>query len=90
VQGIESLEPINQDAVVRQFALRVAGLARGGRLPRFVAAVGSDTELDAATKATVLEPARGETFLVAAEDHVRPTAYLHYDTWLQCGPRGRL
>jgi len=77
VQDIESLEAINQDAVVRQLVLRMAGLARGGRLPGFVAAVGSDTELDAETKATVLELARDETFLLVAEDYMRATAYLH-------------
>ena len=77
VQDIESLEAISQDALVRQLILRMAGLARGGRLPGFVAAVGSDSELDAATKATVLELARDETFLLAAEDYLRATACFH-------------
>ena len=67
MQDIESLEAINQDELVRQLVLRMAGLARGGRLPGFVAAVGADTELDAET-ATVLELARDETFLLACED----------------------
>jgi hypothetical protein len=42
VQDIESLEAINQDELVRRLVLRMAGLARGGRLPGFVAAVGAD------------------------------------------------
>jgi hypothetical protein len=75
VQDIESLEAINQDELVRQFVLRMAGFARGGRLPGFVAAVGEDAELNAETKATVLELARDETFLLACEDYVRATAY---------------
>jgi len=77
VQDIESLEAISQDDLVREVVLRMADLARGGRLPVFVAAVGEDTELDAETKATVLELARDETFLLACEDYVRATAYLH-------------
>ena len=77
VQDIESLEAINQDELVRQVVLRMAGLARGGRLPGFVAAVGADTELDAEAKATVLELARDETFLLACEDYMRATAYYH-------------
>lgn len=77
VQDIESLEAINQDELVRQLILRMAGLARGGGLPGFLAAVGEDTELDAQTKATVLELARDETFLLACEDYMRATAYYH-------------
>ena len=79
MQGIESLEAINQDELVRQLVLRMAGLACGGKLPGFVTAVGADAELDAETKATVLELARDETFLLACEDDMRATAYLHYD-----------
>ena len=77
VQDIESLEAINQDDVVRRLILRMAGLARGGGLPGFVAAISKDAELDAETKATVLELARDETFLLACEDYMRATDYLH-------------
>ena len=77
VQDIESLEAINQDELVRQVVLRMAGLARDGRLPSFVAAVGADAELDAETKATVLELARDETFLLVCEDYMRATSFLH-------------
>ena len=76
MQDIESLETINQDELVRQVVLRTAGLARG-RLPGFVATVGADAELDAETKATVLELARDEPFLLACEDYMRATAYYH-------------
>lgn len=74
-QDIESLEAWNKDELVRRFVLRMAGLARGGRLPDFLAAVCEDAELDAATKAAVLELARDETFLLARGDSVRATAY---------------
>jgi hypothetical protein len=77
VQDIETLEALNQDELVRRLVLRMAGLVRIGRLPGFLEAVDSDVELDAETKATVLELARDETFLLAAEDYMRATAYLH-------------
>ena len=73
MRDIESLEAINQDELVRQVVLRTARFARG-RLPGFVAAVGADAELDAETKAAVLELARDETFLLACEDYMRVTA----------------
>ena len=46
LQDLEYLEAINQDEATRQIVLRMAGLARGGRLPGFIAAVDSDSELD--------------------------------------------
>ena len=76
-QDIESLEAWNKDELVRRLVLRMAGLARGGRLPGFLAAVCEDAEPDAATKAAVLELARDETLFLAREDSVRATAYHH-------------
>jgi hypothetical protein len=76
VREIESLQAVEQDTVLRHLALRMAGLPRGWRLPGFAAAVGSDAELDAETKATVLEPTGDETCVLAAEDSVRATACL--------------
>jgi hypothetical protein len=76
-QDLESLEAINQDAAVRQLVLRMAGLARGGRLGGFIAAVDSDAELDDETKETVLELARDESFLLAAEDYLLATRHFH-------------
>ena len=70
MRDIESREAINQDELVRQVVLRTARFARG-RLPGFVAAVGADAELDAETKATVLELARDETLLLARGLHAR-------------------
>ena len=88
VQDIESLEAINQDELVRQVVVRLAGVARDGRLPGFVAAVGADAELDAETKATVLELARDETFLLACE-HARDRLSALWRP-LQCARLGRL
>jgi hypothetical protein len=77
LQDLESFEAINQDEAIRQIVLRMAGLARGGRLPGFIAAVDSDADLDDETKESVLELARNESFLLAAEDYLRATRYLH-------------
>ncbi len=77
LQDLEYLEAINQDEPTRQIVLRMAGLARGGRLPGFIAAVDRDPELDDQTKAEVLELARNESFLLAAEDYLRATRRLH-------------
>ena len=76
-QNLEYLEAINQDAAVRQIVLRMAGLARGGRLGCFIEAVDSDGELDQETKDTVLELASDETFLLAAEDYLLATRVFH-------------
>jgi hypothetical protein len=77
LRDLESFEAINQDQATRQIVLRMAGLARGGRLGGFIAAVDSDSELDQDTKDTVLELARDESFLLAAEDYLRATRYYH-------------
>ena len=71
VRDLESLEAINQDEDIRQLVLRMANLARGGHLGDFIAVVDSDVDLDQETKDTVLELARDETFLLAAEDYLR-------------------
>jgi hypothetical protein len=71
VRDLESLEAINQDEDIRDLVLRMANLARGGHLGDFIAVVDSDEELDPETKNTVLELARDETFLLAAEDYLR-------------------
>ena len=77
LQDLESLEAINQDEATRQIVLRMAGLARGGRLPGFIAEVDSDSDLDDQTKETVLELARNKSFLLLAEDYLLATRYLH-------------
>jgi hypothetical protein len=70
LHDLEALEALNQDEMSRQVVLRMADLARGGRLPSFVAAVDRDPELDEETKQEVLELA-DESFLLAAEDYLR-------------------
>jgi hypothetical protein len=77
LQDLEYLEAINQDEATRQIVLRMAGLVRGGLLPGFIAAVDHDPELDDQTKRDVLELARSESFLLAAEDYLRATRRAH-------------
>jgi hypothetical protein len=77
LQDLEYLEAINQDEPTRQIVLRMASLARGGQLPGFIKAVDHDPELDDQTKREVLELARSESFLLAAEDYLRSTRRLH-------------
>ena len=76
-RDLESLEAINQDEDIRQLVLRMANLARRGHLGDFIDVVDSDEELDQETKDTVLELARDETFLLAAEDYLRTCRTYH-------------
>jgi hypothetical protein len=75
-QDLEALEALSQDEATRRIVLRMAGLARGGQLPGFIAAVDRDPELDEETKQEVLELA-DESFLLAAEDYLRRTRNFH-------------
>jgi hypothetical protein len=77
VQDLEALEAINQDEDIRRIVLRMATLARGGRLGSFIAAVDADAELDAQTKESVLELAHDETFLLAAEEYLQRCRHYH-------------
>jgi hypothetical protein len=77
LQDLEYLEAINQDEATRQIVLRMARLVRVGLLPGFIAAVDHDPELDDQTKRDVLELARSESFLLAAEDYLRATRRAH-------------
>jgi hypothetical protein len=74
---LESLEAINQDAETRDVVLRMAGLARGGRLGRFIHVVNADPELDEFTREWVLELARNEPFLLAADEYLSRCDTLH-------------
>ena len=76
-QDLESLEAINQDADTREVVLRMAGLAHVGRLGTFVHVVHADAELDEHTKEWVLEIAKDETFLLAADEYFVRCGTLH-------------
>ena len=77
LQDLESLEAINQDAETCDVVVRMAGLARGGRLRTFVGVVNADEELDDATREWVLALARNEPFLLAAGEYLSRCRVLH-------------
>ena len=60
------VEAIGQDARTRDLVLRMADLARCGRLVPFLEIVRADSELDEETRAWVLTLADSENFLLAA------------------------
>jgi hypothetical protein len=74
---LESLEAINQNADTRDVLLRMAGLARGGRLGSFMDVVHADAELDEHTKAWLYELARDQAFLLAVEDYLLRCRHYH-------------
>ena len=77
VHDLESLEAINQDEGTREVLLRMANLARGGRLDTFIDVVDADAELDPVTKDWVLELAQDESFLFAVEDYLSRCQRFH-------------
>jgi hypothetical protein len=76
VQDLEALESINQDSETREVVLRMAGLARGGRLGRFIHVVNADPRLDEHTREWVLGLA-DERFLFAADEYLSRCGTLH-------------
>ena len=77
IQDIESLEAISQDADARRIFLKMAAMSHDGRLPRFLAEVARDDELDAATKGQLTELASDPAFLLAVEEYLRKTQRVH-------------
>ena len=77
LDDIESLEAISQDRETRRLFLRMADLARRGRLQPFLRELHADGELDLHTKRTLAEIAEDETLLHAIEDYVHRTTAVH-------------
>ena len=77
LDDIESLEAISRDEETRRLFLRMADLARRGRLQPFLLELDADSELDVHTKLTLAELAEDETLLHAVEDYVHRTTALH-------------
>jgi hypothetical protein len=59
-------ETLDQDTLMRDLVLRMAGLVRTGRLEPFIRLVSEDSELDEETREWVLALAESESFLLAA------------------------
>jgi hypothetical protein len=77
LQDLESLEAISQDDVARRVFLKMAAMSHAGRLPRFLAELASDEELDEQTKGHLTELASDRTFLLAVEEYLRRTQRIH-------------
>jgi hypothetical protein len=61
-----TVEALDQDTLMRDLVLRMAGLVRTGRLEPFIRLVSEDSELDEETREWVLALAESESFLLAA------------------------
>ena len=77
LHDIESLEAVAQDESTRLLCLRMAAMSKAGTLAPFIHDLHSDDELDEDTKGTITEIASDEHFLLALEDYVRRTTYVH-------------
>jgi hypothetical protein len=77
LHDIESLEAVAQDEDTKLLCLRMAAMSKAGTLAPFIATLCTDDELDEGTKGTIAEIASDEQFLLAVEDYVRRTTYVH-------------
>ena len=74
---IEPLEEITRDEQARALFLRMAKLHRTGQTPRFLAELADDPDVDENMKGPLAEIAQDTEFLLALEDYVHRTQYLH-------------
>jgi hypothetical protein len=74
---IESLEAVAQDEQTKRICLRMAAMSQAGTLGPFIATLRHDEDLDEGTKGTLAEIAGDSNFLLAVEDYVRRTQYVH-------------
>jgi hypothetical protein len=77
LHDIESLEAVTQDEHTRRICLRMAAMSQAGTLDPFIATLHHDDDLDEMTKGTIAEIAGDEHFLLAVEDYVRRTTFVH-------------
>ncbi len=71
------LAEISQDEDARRIFLKLAALARDGRMAPFLDQLAADGELDEETKQQVTELGRDEGLLLAVEDYLRSTDRPH-------------
>ena len=77
VHDLESLEALAQDEGTKLLCLRMAAMSKAGTLAPFITSLHADDEVDETTKGTIAEIAGDANFLLAVEDYVRRTHYLH-------------
>src|SRR5207237_374320 len=69
--------PVDPALAASDLFLRMAHLSGAGELNRFLFELSESEELDAETKAVFAEVAQDRTFLVALEEYVHRTHFLH-------------
>lgn len=77
LHDIESLEAVAQDESTKLLCLRMAAMSKNGTLEPFIDNLRQDEDLDEGTKGTIAEIASDEHFLLAVEDYVRRTTFVH-------------
>ncbi len=77
LQDLESFEAISQNDETRQIFMRMAEMSQAGRMGSFLTELEHDEDLDDATKGTLTEIARDESFLLAVDDYLRRTQIFH-------------
>jgi hypothetical protein len=77
LNDMESLEAISQDDDAKRIFLRMAALSRDGHMGSFLTELAHDSELDEETKGTLRELAEDNSFLLAVEDYLQRTQFLH-------------
>ena len=77
LNDMESLEAISQDDEAKRIFLRMAALSRDGQMGNFLSELAQDEDLDDETKGTLEELAKDSTFLLAVEDYLARTDFLH-------------
>ena len=70
LNDLDALEAIDQEEPLRDLVLRIARIAREGRLAAVAHVVAADDELDGETRAWVLRLAGDEPFLRLAESYL--------------------
>jgi len=74
---LEALEEVSQNAEARDLFLRMAHLSGSGEPNRFLFELSESEEIDAETKAVFTEVALDRTFLLALEEYVHRTRFVH-------------
>jgi hypothetical protein len=75
--GLAPLEEVLEDEAARRIFLKLAALAREGRIGPFLDQLDADTEVDDETKRMVSELGRDEDLLLTVEDYLRRTHRAH-------------
>jgi hypothetical protein len=77
LDDIEAFEAISQDQEARRIFLRMSALSSAGSLPGFLDELARDRGLDDETKGQLAELAQDTSFLLAVEEYLLRTQFVH-------------